>query len=706
MNQNFLRRSLFLLLWTSVFCSGASRLSAGDLQYDNPKIEADLQNQLVRQADEWVRVLVMMSDRVDTRQLESLSTSRQVRHELIVAALQGKAEETQAGLLQMLEEGKQQGQVKQYRSFWITNVLAVEGRPELIAAIANRPEVEMIYLDYPVEMIEPVSSSPAASAPGAAEAGLRDINAHKLWEIGITGSGVIVMNLDTGVDGSHPALAARWRGLEPGVDPSWAWLNIDNPTQTFPVDYGYHGTHTMGTITGMDPATDDTIGVAVGAQWIAAAWNYTTLNKFISDVIAEFNWGADPDGNPLTVDDVPAVISNSWGIGVIFGQPPCDASFWTAIDNAEAAGAAVVFAAGNEGSGAQTLRAPADRNTTMTNCFSVGALNPGSATIASFSSRGPTACPGTTEERIKPEVCARGVSVRSSYPGGTYTLLDGTSMACPHVAGALALLRDAYPNATVDELKTALMETAVDLGAAGEDNTYGHGRIDVWAAYNSLLGSGGIPCGDISTFQARCIAGGTIRARIIMTDATHAGETIEFTIDATPYPATLVTRGTVTRAQIAIGGFGAGPHTVELSDPMGCFSPVVTSCATAGKKADIDWDELDTNSPLEAGLLGNYPNPFNPTTTISYSVPPGGTRSRPDGSRDGQLSAGSWVSLKVYNTLGEEVATLVNEFQNAGYKSATWNGRNDAGSSVASGIYIYRLTTGNVVKSEKMIFMK
>jgi hypothetical protein len=122
---------------------------------------------------------------------------------------------------------------------------------------------------------------------------------------------------------------------------------------------------------------------------------------------------------------------------------------------------------------------------------------------------------------------------------------------------------------------------------------------------------------------------------------------------------------------------------------MGCFSPVVTSCAAAGEKADIDWDELDANVPLEAGLLGNYPNPFNPTTAISY-----------------QLSTDSWVVLKIYNTLGEEVASLVDEFQNAGYRSATWNGRNDAGSSVASGIYIYRLTTGNVVTSEKMMFMK
>jgi subtilisin family serine protease len=116
--------------------------------------------------------------------------------------------------------------------------------------------VEKVYLDYPIELINPVSSNPAESAPGSAEPGLRDINANKLWEIGITGSNVIVMNLDTGVDGAHPALASRWRGTVGGVDPHWAWFNPDNPNQTFPVDFDIHGTHTMGTLTGLAPATE------------------------------------------------------------------------------------------------------------------------------------------------------------------------------------------------------------------------------------------------------------------------------------------------------------------------------------------------------------------------------------------------------------------------------------------------------------------
>jgi hypothetical protein len=437
--------------------------------------------------------------------------------------------------------------------------------------------------------------------------------------------------------------------------------------------------------------------VAVGAQWIAAAWNYTNIPKFISDVIMEFNWGADPDGNAQTTDDVPAVISNSWGIGVLFGQPPCDPSFWAAIDNAEAAGAAVVFAAGNEGPSAMTLRAPADRNTTPTNCFAVGALNPGSITIASFSSRGPSACDGTTQERIKPEVCARGVSVRSAYPGGSYINLDGTSMACPHVAGGIALLRDAYPDATVDELKTALMETAVDLGTTGEDNTFGFGRIDLLAAYESLIGTGGIPCESLTAFRARCNGAGTVNA-LARFQGDYTGQSVTFAVDGTPHVVALTSNGRNSFGRLEVMGLSVGEHLVELIEPAGCIAGLTVNCG-AGEAPDAEWDELWSEfaamdqlnllTTEAAQLLGNYPNPFNPTTTISYSI-----------------GVDGFVSLRVYNSLGEEVATLVNEFQTAGVKAVTWNGRNNAGSSVASGLYFYRLTTGSEVRTEKMMFMK
>ena len=234
------------------------------------------------------------------------------------------------------------------------------------------------------------------------------------------------------------------------------------------------------------------------------------------------------------------------------------------------------------------------------------------------------------------------------------------------------------------------------VGAWGTYPYYASNKVIVSDISNGLFvlaydEGGGIPCGDISSFVSRCIAGGTIRARIIMTNATHAGEMVEFMIDGTPYPATIVTGGTgVTRAQVAIGGFGAGPHTVELSDPAGCFSPIVVMCATA-EKADAEWteDELDAAVPVKTGLLGNYPNPFNPSTTINY-----------------ELGEDSWVTLKIYNSLGQEVASLVNTFETAGYKAVFWNGLNTKGETASSGVYFVRMAAGNSVLTQRILLMK
>jgi hypothetical protein len=127
-------------------------------------------------------------------------------------------------------------------------------------------------------------------------------------------------------------------------------------------------------------------------------------------------------------------------------------------------------------------------------------------------------------------------------------------------------------------------------------------------------------------------------------------------------------------------------------DPAGCGVPDShPTCATADK-ADPAWDNdasWSAAAPQSTKLLGNYPNPFNPTTNIQYS-----------------LGEATHVTLRVYNTLGQVVATLVNDVQSAGYKSVVWNGKNDSGAPVASGLYIYTLTAGNVVKSDRMLFMK
>ena len=237
----------------------------------------------------------------------------------------------------------------------------------------------------------------------------------------------------------------------------------------------------MGTITGLGEQTGDTVGVAPEAQWIASRAIVGGGNA-----TAAFQWLADPDGDPQTIDDVPDVICNSWG----YHDFTCPTYQWAQIDNCEAAGIVVVFAAGNRFSGdpyAESVWAPASRNTTDYNSFSVGAIdgNNNNFPIANFSARGPSQCDGST---IKPEVVAPGVNVRSSVPGGGYQQYgwSGTSMATPHVSGAVALLRQYNPNASVDTIKWALMETAVDLGQNGEDNNYGHGIINVREALNVM----------------------------------------------------------------------------------------------------------------------------------------------------------------------------------------------------------------------------
>ena len=345
--------------------------------------------------------------------------------------------------------------------------------------------------------------------------------------MGITGQGRLASHLDTGVDVDHPAISSKWRGNQSGVLVSEAWFDPVTNTDR-PFDSGTHGTHTMGTILGH--TSGDTIGVAFNSRWISAGViDRGGLDATISNALLALQWSADPDENPDTIDDVPDVSSNSWGLAPSFpGVDECDARYWQAIDNLEAATVVTVWAAGNEGrNGSQTLRSPADRITSPINTFSVGALSSDGQTIANYSSRGPSGCSGTTEERIKPEVVARGSSVRSSIPDNGYRSFNGTSMATPHVAGAVLLLREAYPNSTVEEIKYALMNTAKDLGSSGEDNTYGHGLIDVYAAYQYLS----LVCENEITITNNITSNEKISAneRITASSTVHNGITAVFT---------------------------------------------------------------------------------------------------------------------------------------------------------------------------------
>lgn len=427
-----------------------------------------------------VKAIIVLDNQYDVsaldKQLSENKTGLQDRAFMVITELQKHAARTQENLVNLLES-KSKSEVPHYQKFWIANIIAVTAQPDILLDLAKRDDISQMDLDGGLQLIKPVEKRAAVSSPNGAEPGLKVINAHKLWQMGITGKDVIVMNLDTGVDGTHPALASRWRGNDPGVPASAAWFDPSEGS-SFPIDPGPspggHGTHTMGTITGLDIATNDTIGVAFEAKWIAVR----SLFLLASDILRGFQWALDPDGHPDTYNDMPTVISNSWGWGW-----QCTPFYHEVIDVLEAAGIALVFAAGNSGPALGTVITPAMINETEMNVFSVGALNGNlpQLPIAEFSSRGPTFCTGLGNQ-IKPEVSAPGVDVRSSVPNGGYEYWSGTSMATPHVAGAIALLKQVFPGKTGTELKQMLYENAADLGVIGEDNTYGMGVIDVYAA--------------------------------------------------------------------------------------------------------------------------------------------------------------------------------------------------------------------------------
>ena len=442
--------------------------------------------------NDYLRVLVSMKEQADIstlhQHLYDINATPELRSYQVITTLQNTATRTQKNILDALTMAKGNGDVANVESFWVVNLILVEAKKGFIQQLVQREDVGYIDLDGElkkdaVKEEKKITSIMSPKSVGGVEPGLCKINVAPLWKMGYTGCGRIMMNIDEGVDNTHPALSGRYRGNF--VPNSQAWLDPQGGT-TSPSNCGNHGTHVMGIMGGLDPATNDTIGVAIGAQWMAAKTLCTSPHTSYS--IQAFQWAMNPDGNASTVSDRPDVINNSWydpNVGA------CDVTYQNLFINVEAAGIAIVFSAGNAGSGASTITNPKSINVSLTNTFTVAAVDAYSCSItpsvASFSSRGPSACGGTGSLLIKPEVSAPGVSVRSADLGGGYTYMSGTSMAAPHVSGAIALLKEAFPTLTGEQIKLALYNSCTDLGTVGEDNDYGKGLINVYAAYQYLM---------------------------------------------------------------------------------------------------------------------------------------------------------------------------------------------------------------------------
>jgi len=432
--------------------------------------------------------LVYLKDRAPLAQVSQMSSGKE-RRELLVHHLQATAKDSQAGVVSYLEQKIQEGAVTRYKSYWVFNGLAVDGDLATALALARRSDVEAIRPNR-IHHLPPhtVENTSTASLPPP-EWNITKIGADRVWnELGITGEGIVVANMDSGVDWTHPALQAKYRGYDPdsaAVSHDYNWFD---PTGTYPdapgpnVPYisgaSDHGTHTMGTMVGSEVTGSHAIGVAPGARWIAAKVFDNEGTSYDEWIHAGFQWCLAPtdlNGENPDPSKAPHIVSNSWG-----DDNGADETFRQDLAAWRAAGIFSTWASGNAGADFYTVGSPASFDI----AFAVGATDSQDG-IASFSSRGPSPW-----GEIKPEVVAPGVNIRSSIPGGGYQGgWNGTSMATPHTAGLAALMWEAA-NQSLSISSTAyiITSTVVDLGTAGEDDTYGYGRIDAFQAVGSMVG--------------------------------------------------------------------------------------------------------------------------------------------------------------------------------------------------------------------------
>ena len=426
--------------------------------------------------DATVTVVVELTDRPVLPDGRGRTKSQRQRD--VVQSLRSHADRTQAPLRTQLLRRMAQGSVEAIQPLWISNSIVVTARPSVIEWLSTRSEVASITPNE-VDIVTTSAAAPAApTSPGAvgaaptapAEANVAAIGAPTLWAAGATGQGVVVASLDSGVDITHPDLAPRYKGG------AGAWFDPYGQ-RTTPGDSTGHGTQTMGAILGGQTG-GTTIGVAPDTRFIAARVFDNAGNATVAAIHQAFQWALNPDGDTTTAD-APAIVNNSWA----FGSAGCNLEFQPDVQALRAAGIIPVFAAGNAGPSAGSTVSPANYPESL----AVGAVN-NTGSIYSGSSRGPSACgePSTTY----PELVAPGVKIWTTDVNGLYSERDGTSLSAPAVTGALALLLSTASAPTPVAAEAALRASAVDLGPAGPDNTFGLGRIDVAAAATLLASSG------------------------------------------------------------------------------------------------------------------------------------------------------------------------------------------------------------------------
>jgi subtilisin family serine protease len=432
----------------SATCALGAVLAPGASAGATPELEQALQRALPLQR---VPIVATLTDQAELAPGQSPPA--------ILTALRRQADLSQPGLLARLG-------LTDVRRYWLVNAISTSAIPLEVRLIAADPAVARVDLDPAVRLAAEATPPRRLFQAGPRNWGLAAIRAPQAWrQVGATGAAVTIGTIDTGVDARHPALSGKvvaWRDTVAGRAAPYDDHRARNAHRR---DAG-----------GGSPAA--ALGVAPGAKLLVAKAIPGSGVGSGSDIMAAAQWLADPDDNPAT-PDFPQVISNSWGEVADANDP----WFRPLLRHWRALGIVPVFAAGNTGPSGGSVGSPSSYPDALT----VGAMDQ-SRRIAPFSSRGPVAWQnrdglGPAAGAIsKPDIAGPGVAVVSSAPGGGYQPYSGTSMAAPHVAGVVALMRSANRALTVADVEQILGSTAADIGAPGRDNEAGAGLVNALAA--------------------------------------------------------------------------------------------------------------------------------------------------------------------------------------------------------------------------------
>ncbi len=576
--------------------------------------------------DQETEFLVFLAEQADVSGAEHLQTKEE-KGQYVFDRLTAVAQRTQTPVIAALEAAG-----VEYRPFWVANMIWVRGNADVVASMARRADVAHIYanptvhLDEP-EIIDVEAVNSAIETATAVEWNITHVGAPDVWALGYDGTGIVVAGQDTGYDWDHPALKNQYRGWNgAAADHNYNWhdsihsgggsCGADSPE---PCDDSQHGTHTMGTIVGDDGGTNQ-IGMAPGARWIGCR-NMDQGNGTPATYTECYQWFMAPtqlDGSNPDPSMSPHVINNSWGC------PPSEGCtdpnvMLTVVNNVVAAGIITVHSAGNSGSSCESVSDPA---AIYDASYTIGATD-SSDNIASFSSRGPVTIDGSG--RMKPDISAPGVNIRSSVPGGGYAGgWQGTSMAGPHVAGAVALLLQRAPSligdsAAVENLlnANALPRTSTQTcggvpGSSIPNNTFGWGRLDILAAVNNAAADFNIEATPAS--QNVCIPNNAMFDVVV--DAL-SGITETVTLSASGYP-------TGTTAVFSVNAdVPSFTSTLTISDtavatPGSYLIDVVGTTASLSHTSTVTL-VLDAGAPLSPTLISPANNatgvPTSPTFT-------------------------------------------------------------------------------------------